>query len=235
MLVALLRAFGAWLRSRALAPKPSPPAQPSDLAARVAAAMRRYGYDIAVEEGEINIVYVEGLGPDGIRNANAPNQFNDLRVVISFVDGRPRILGRWEATTEPGRRYTERPLPGVDGAARIAFGQYRAWQVGIHRAGKPAGHEALVQTGGPVTVCRDVKRDYRRDGDRRTSGFYGINQHHGYDLPAEDIGAASAGCLVGREVKGHRDFMALVKSDPRLRADPRHVFTTVILPATEVV
>ena len=230
MFKSILRAIGAWLATRAA--QSPPPAL--DFAGRIVAAMHRRGYEVAVGPGEINIVYVEGIDASGRPNANAPNRFNDLRLVIEFIGGRPCIVGSWDATTEPGRRYTERPLPGVDGAARIAFGQYKAWQVGIHHAGKPSGHEALVQTGGPVVVCRDVNKDYRRAGDRQTSGYYGINQHHGYGLPKHDIGGASAGCLVGRDVAGHREFMAIVKSDPRYRADPKHVFATTILPAAEI-
>ena len=181
-------------------------------------------------EGEINIVYLEGADVDGTPNDNEPNEFNDRRILIRFEQGAPKIVGNWQATTEPGRHYTLRPLPGVDGAARIALGQFRAWQIGIHHAGKPSGHEALVQTGGAVTVCRDVNKDYERAGDRKTTGWYGINQHWGYDFPEDDIRTSSAGCLVGRTRQGHREFMAIVKSDPRYRNDQGFVFTTTVIP-----
>ncbi|NJP21759.1 MAG: hypothetical protein HC763_25245, partial [Hydrococcus sp. CRU_1_1] len=39
----------------------------------------------------------------------------------------------------------------------------------------------------------------------------------GYDLPVGNIGSSSAGCLVGRTRKGHREFMSLVKSDRSYR------------------
>ena len=93
-------------------------------------------------------------------------------------------------------------------------------------------HEALVQTGGEVTVCRDLNKDGQRTGDKRQTGEFGINQHWGYDLP--EVEKASAGCLVGQSKDGHRQFMALVKSDPRYQANRKHVFAAAILPESEV-
>jgi hypothetical protein len=115
----------------------------------------------------------------------------------------------------------------AQGAARIKFGQYTAWKVGIHHT-----HEALVQTGGKVTVYRDYNQDYKRDGDREDTGFFGVNQHWGYDLPKNDLGRSSAGCLVGRTTKGHKEFMALLKTDPRWRED--FVWTATVLDGKEV-
>jgi lysozyme family protein len=168
------------------------------------------------------------MNPDGTPNDNEENKWNDLRLLIRFEGGEPRIIGKWAATTEPGRYYIEHPLnPG--GAARVEFGQYKAWQVGIHRG----DHEALIQTGGPVTVCRDTNRDgFRTVGDIRQTGDFGINQHWGYDLP--EVDKASAGCLVGQSKLGHREFMALVKTDPRFQADRKFVFVSAILPEAEV-
>lgn len=203
-----------------------PPPERRDLAQRIVDAMAGRGYAVDRSAGEVNIVYLEGADANGMPNEDAPNVFNDRRIVISFERGAPKILGNWQATTEPGRRYTEAPI-NAGGAARIAFGQFSAWQVGVHRN----HHEALVQTGGPVTVCRDANKDFSRSGDRKTTGYYGINQHHGYDFPPDDIRGASAGCLVGRTVVGHREFMAMVKSDPRYRDDKRFAFKTTILPA----
>ena len=93
-------------------------------------------------------------------------------------------------------------------------------------------HEALVQTGGEVTVCRDLNKDGQRTGDKRQTGEFGINQHWGYDLP--EVEKASAGCLVGQSKDGHRQFMALVKSDPRYQANRKYVFATAVLPESEV-
>jgi hypothetical protein len=196
---------------------------------KILQAMERKGYVVDGGLGQVNIVYIEGLSVDGSPNDNRPNWFNDLRCCIVFQADGP-IIHTWEATTEPGRRYTVNPI-NSGGAARIAFGQYRAWQVGMHRG----DHEALVQTGGPVSVHRDLNKDYERTGDRVDTGYFGINQHWGYDLPVSDIGPSSAGCLVGRTKKGHKEFMSIVKSDPRYRLDNRFIFRTAVLSAKDLV
>lgn len=188
------------------------------------------GYKIFRRPGEKNIVYVEGGNEDGSLNKDEPNQFNDLRIVFAFDGKLPIIEGIWDATTEPGYHYTDNPM-NLAGAARIAFDQYTAWAVGIHGNSEP--HEALVQVG-LVKVYRDYNRDMIRTGDDIDEGIFGINQHWGYDMPIDDIGLSSAGCLVGRTRNGHKKFMQLVKSDPRYNIDRDFIFTTTILDATKV-
>jgi lysozyme family protein/peptidoglycan hydrolase-like protein with peptidoglycan-binding domain len=219
------------LQDAARAPPTTQAPSVSNLAYLVVAALERKGYEVDRGPGEINIVYVEGMNPDGTPNDDEANKWNDLRLLIQFERDHPKIVGKWAATTEPGRYWTENPLSPL-GAARIAFGQYVSWQVGMHHAEKPSGHEALVQTGGLVTVCRDLNKDGLRTGDRCQTGQFGINQHWGYDLA--EVDKASAGCLVGQSKDGHREFMALVKSDPRYQANHAHVFATAILPESDV-
>jgi hypothetical protein len=113
------------------------------------------------------------------------------------------------------------------GAARIKFGQYKAWQVGIH--GTSDRHEALVQTGGEITVHRDFNKDYQRSGDKLDTGYFAVNQHWGYDLPYTNVYFASAGCLVGRTRQGHREFMSLIKKDQRYQLNDRYVFYTTVI------
>lgn len=199
-----------------------------DLAARIVRAVQARGLWMCVQPEACNIVYVEGMDVDGTRNGNEPNQFNDIRTVIRFSHaGIPILAGCWEATTEPGRYWTEHPMdPG--GAFRIKFGQYKAWSVGTHHT-----HEALVQVA-PITGYRDKNRDAKRGGDQEVTGLFGVNQHWGYDFPRADLKNSSAGCLVGRSTSGHREFMALVKSDPRYRANGAYRFIATVLPAEEV-
>lgn len=199
-----------------------------NFASKVVRALQRRRYWICRHPACLNIVYVEGAGPDGVLNDNAPNSFNDARLLIVVgKDGKPSLTG-WEATTEPGRHFTENPEnPG--GAARIAFGQYKSWTAGTHRLGKPNAHEALVQAA-DVTVCRDLNKDFKRDHDKRDTGIFGINQHWGFDLPKGDIGKASAGCLVGRSKDEHREFMRRVRSDARFQANNGYRFMTAIIP-----
>ena len=214
-------------------PSSSPPTErPLDLAAAIVAAMRREGYVVDTPPGEINIVYVEGLNEDGKVNDDAADKWNDLRVVIGFEGDKPVILGKWRATTEPGADYTEHPVNPA-GAARIKFGQYQAWRVGMHRG----DHEALVQRG-KVTVCRDLNKDMIRTGDARDVGDnFGINQHgpSGAEEAPDNVGKFSAGCLVGKTMAGHRAFMAIVKADPRFVANPEYLFRTAILAERDVV
>lgn len=180
--------------------------------------------------GEVNIVYLEGTNLDGSLNANLPNLWNDVRLVLGWSNG-PFIVDKWLATTEPGKFYTENPL-NPDGAARIAFGQYRAWKVGIHHAGKPNAHEALVQAGS-IYVYRDKNKDFQRTGDLMQAGSnWGINQHNGYDL--REVGKASAGCLVGQANAGHDEFMRIVKTDPRYIANNNYIFHTAIIPGADI-
>lgn len=203
-------------------------AQPT-LAGRIVAAMESKGYRVDRGPGEVNIVYVRGMDANGEANANTPNSFNDLRIVLGFLGGEPKILRSWPATVEPGKRYVLGRI-NPKGAAYIIDGQQRAWRVGIHRG----HHEALIQTGGPVTVTRDDNEDFNREGDPQDTGWFGINQHGGYDQPLGDIGGASAGCLVTPSMDEHAEFMALVKKDPRYQADHDYTFATTVLPASDV-
>ena len=204
-------------------------AKPLPLAEGIIAYCEEEGYKIDRGVGEKNIIYVEGMYPDGRLNEDTFNSWNDTRMVIEFFDGVPKIIGKWEATTEPGRYYTMRPM-NVNGAARIKFGQYKAWIVGTHLN----SHEALVQLGGPVTVYRDLNKDGMRTGDRIDTGQFGVNQHWGGDSPQDDIGRWSAGCLVGRTREGHREFMKIIKSDPRYLKSKAYVFSSIVIPGDDL-
>jgi len=212
-------------------PTPSPvkpvPHQeaPLDFAGKIIKAMKAHNCVVTEKDDEVNIVYIDGVNRDGTKNKNDPNAFDDARLLISFRAGKPVIIGAWEAVTSTAKYYTEHRI-NSKGAARIAWGQQTAWQVGMHH-GK---QEALVQTGGKVSVYRDDDEDYSREGDDLDTGWFGINQHGGYDFPHNDVKTASAGCLVGRMVDGHEDFMRLVKTDARYRKDHKYVFSTTVMP-----
>ncbi|GAX40334.1 peptidoglycan binding domain-containing protein [Tolypothrix sp. NIES-4075] len=200
----------------------------NDLASRIVKYMQSKNYVIFTEPKEYNIVYVEGMNEDGSLNDDAPNEFNDRRIVIEVVDGVPKIVNHWQATTEPGSHYTFQPMNPL-GAARIQFGQYKAWSVGIHK-----DHEALIQVD-DITVCRDFNEDFKRTGDKLDTGLFAVDQHWGYDAPVNDIKNASAGCLVGRRREGHREFMAIIKGDRRYVANHNYVFYTTVIAGDELV
>jgi len=200
----------------------------SELAKKITTFMEDKGYEIFEGEKYFNIVYLEGANADGTPNDDAPNQWNDRRIVIEIVSGTPQIVGNWKATTEPGNYYTEHPM-NPKGAARIAFGQYKAWEIGTHGNSEP--HEALVQCA-PIKVHRDLNKDGFRTGDAVDTGDFGVNQHWGYDM--QFVGRASAGCLVGQSRDGHREFMRLIKADARYRRDAQFIFTTAIIPGDKL-
>jgi hypothetical protein len=202
----------------------------TDLVSRIIKYMQLRGLWFARLPGFLNICYVEGVNKDGSLNANELNKFNDRRIVFTIEGGRPKALLNVEATTEPGRTFTLNPI-NPQGAARIAFGQYKAWRVGVHRP-KPtsSGHEALVQVS-EITVHRDLNKDGKREGDKIDVGSgFGINQHSGHNANVNDIGRTSAGCLVGRSHEEHREFMRLIKTDPRFRlASKGYTYITTVI------
>jgi len=87
------------------------------LASRAIAAMQRRGYWVSRHPKCLNIIYFEGMNVDGATNTNEPDQFNDARLLIRIGSGgEPTLEAGWDATTEPGRHYTEQPME-IDGAA----------------------------------------------------------------------------------------------------------------------
>ena len=210
-----------------------PVAPRADLAGRIFRYMRHKGYFFARLPGHTNIVYIEGVTKNGTPNDNRPNAFNDRRIVLTIEDEVPVEQGNWTATTEPGKDFTERPLNAA-GAARIAFGQFKSWRVGIHNASKPSGHEALVQVD-TVRVHRDLNKDFKRAGDAVFEGSnFGINQHMGFDRPEDSVGPASAGCLVGRAKEEHREFMRIVKADTRRKASQGYKYLTTVIEGADL-
>jgi lysozyme family protein len=201
-----------------------------DLASRIVRYMVEQNYYLAQGIQLYNIVYLEGADPDGTPNSNKPNCFNDRRLIIQVLQCVPAIIGNWEATTEPGSHYTYNPM-NPKGAARIKFGQYKAWRIGTHGTAEP--HEALLQAA-PITVHRDANKDFKRTGDNLDTGLFGVNQHYGFDYPQNNIRYASAGCLVGRARKGHREFMAILKRDKRYQLNRSYLFYTTIIDAREL-
>lgn len=204
---------------------PAPPLNLSnDLASRIVRTCQAKNYRLSTED--LNILYVEGMNLDGTLNDDRPNEFNDIRLILQFQNNKPVITHRWIATTEPGNHYTVNPM-NPNGAARLAFGQYKAWRIGIHGNSEP--HAALVQVA-PLPVHRDRNKDHARANDKVFTGLFGINQHHGYDLPIRNIGLASAGCLVGRTRQEHlREFIPILQKDSRYLANRQFIFPTTLL------
>jgi hypothetical protein len=189
--------------------------------------MQSKGYWIARSPKMYNIVYSEGMDGDGTLNADTFNEWNDRRMVIRIAPGGiPEMIVNDQGTTEPGAFYTNRPM-NVNGAARLAFGQYKAWVTGLHQGKQPA----LVQR----ELLR-VHRDINKDGKRNSTDpidigkNFGVNQHTTAVNKVPDfIGPYSAGCLVGRRYKSHLFFLKTVKSDIRWVMNNSYMFMTTVL------
>lgn len=194
---------------------------------RVVACMRKKGFKVFTQPGEINIVYVEGVDPNFNLNADTPNVFNDLAITFDFINNAPRLLGKWVATADPGRYYTDSPM-NPKGALHHN-GQAKAWRVGTHK-----DHRALVQCD-YIEVTRDYNKDFRTEGDKKSRGkHFGANCHGSRTNNIRDIGKWSAGCKVLLGMRQHREFMSVVESDRRYRQNSNFVFTVTTLEGTEL-
>jgi hypothetical protein len=202
------------------------------VAKRVLRAMRNRGYWVARSPNMRNIVYVEGMNANGTLNRDTFNGWNDRRMVIRIAPGgRPEMLVNDQCTTEPGQFYTFNPL-NPRGAARIAFGQYKAWVDGFHKKRQPA----LVQRE-RVRLHRDLNKDgFRSKKDPIDVGkTFGINQHStAPNAVPEFVNSYSAGCLVGRRWAWHLSFLDIVREDIRYQHNKGYLFMTTVLPGDEI-
>ena len=152
-----------------------------------------------------NIIYFEGINTDlSTLNNDALDHWNDVSTIIG-EDGTVYFCA--QATTEPGREYTDNPL-NPKGAFRIALNtQFKnCWRLGDHK-----GQDALVQCD-TIWGHRDKNKDGFRTGDTIDTGdHFGINQHTTSGMP-EKVGFWSAGCLVRRSVEDHKEFMRLCRA-----------------------
>lgn len=196
------------------------------LAFSIAQRMIREGFYINRGLG-INTAYMEGVSMDGIVNADKANEWNDLCVWFTVApNGCLRFLGKARCTTEPGRFYTVNPLNNK-GAARIAFGQYKAWVEGLHKNIQPA----LVQAAG-LKVYRDTDRSMTRSAKDTIEivNAAGINQHTtGPRIKAALVGKYSAGCLVKEDYDTHLSWLNQVRQDYRYVGNKRYLHIAAIM------
>ena len=201
--------------------------------------MKDNGHTIFTNTGELNIVYVEGMNPDMTLNSDTFNEWNDTRLVFTYINDCPELIFTQLATTEPGKLATfSRDSIARKGAARIAFGQYTAWKIGYHKIStNRRNHPALIQCS-PLPIHRDLNRDGARTGDIVYTGMFGINQHGtriGYsDKSPIKVENWSEGCLVGKDWNKHLQFINLLKQDPRFKSNPNFIFTTTIIPGDKI-
>jgi hypothetical protein len=209
---------------------PSPGDDPSVLLAkRVLRYMDSKKHWIARSPNMYNIVYVEGMNAEGTAFHDPANQWNDRRLVIRIrPGGQPELVHNFDATTEPGIPVRSKPHPL--GIARIAFGQYKSWKIGLHK-----GKQAALCQSDHIRVHRDKDANGFRTGDKIFIGTdFGINQHS-TTVKTSIVGDWSAGCLVGREWGEHLIFLGTIKSDVRYTLNANYRFVSTVIPGDELV
>lgn len=180
-----------------------------DLAGDTVRALQAAGHWLCRHPRAFNIVYVEDMGLDGAPSEDAA--FADARLLLRIGErGKPELAGAWEGSLRVGG----------PGTVHVACGQYKAWSVGLHHGDSP--YDALVQTAAVQAL---------NGHGSKLSGVMGLDQHCGDE---RGLGRCSAGGMAGRTKSGHREFMALVRGDPRYLACKGYRFLTSVLPQDAV-
>lgn len=109
----------------------------------------------------IRAYYRDTLGAPG---RNDRGMYDDALVIVG-----PGFFRTFNGNTDPSRYRKGKGFGAGKGMACLKAGFYRAHQFGKHKG----QYEALIQTGGEVTVLRDGEPDYVN------TGYFGINIHRG--------------------------------------------------------
>lgn len=100
----------------------------------------------------------------GVPGRNDRGMYDDAIALVG-----PGFFKTFNGNTDPSRFRKGAGTGAGKGMACLKAGLYRAHQFGKHKG----QYQALVQTGGPVTVYRDGAPDYL------DTGYFGINIHRG--------------------------------------------------------
>ena len=141
----------------------------------------------------------------------------------------------WSGTTDPGKKATEE---STRGCAHVVLGYHPfVWQVGIHSAGKPSQHPALVQTGNEIKIWRDKNKDfiYNSNIDFFDTGYFGINFHRASKIQdVEFIGPYSAGCQVTRNAQDFEFALNLLLNTEAFKKDNKFRFSYMLFDKSEL-
>ena len=151
----------------------------------------RLKYPFRTEPMQFNVAAIRGyLLPKG-EVPNIGDKWNDTFFIVYVDSSGRKIVEPFVGSVDPGLYYYSlAPLFTEEqgGCAHIVEGIWK-YQKGIH-----INYPAFVQAE-PFTVARTNKANYN-DRTKRTTGWYGINNHAGYEYGAESVYNSSAGCLV---------------------------------------
>lgn len=169
---------------------------------KVKSIMLKKHYDFTMTEGQLNMI--------GVRSSNRSlDNWDDFFLLLYIEGGKKMIWVNDNFTTDPGIHYMQTQLLNPAGCGILAEGQHKnIWNIGKHGQ---AQYEAFVQTGGKVKAYRDRNKDSYMDFDPKTiqEGFFGCNQHHGYD--SVKVGKNSAMCQVHKFKKDLAYVLSLAK------------------------
>lgn len=146
--------------------------------------------EVDTEEGDLNLLCLQGVSPDGTRlalNNNAPDVYNDtIGLIYRGEDGSKQVRG-YLGTVDPGRYYTDNPMRSA-GAAHLTFGQH-LYKTGLHK-----GYKALRSLNELNRIWRDKNKNFSPDvGEAVVESYSGVNVHAGGKTMY--IGRWSAGCI----------------------------------------
>lgn len=169
---------------------------------KVKALMLAKKYNFTTAESQLNMIGVRS-------NIRQVDNWDDFFILLWIEGGKKMIWVNDNYTTDPGIYYMQTKLLNPAGCGILAEGQHKnIWNIGKHGQ---AQYEAFVQTGGKVCAYRDRNKDSYMDFDPKTiqCGFYGCNQHHGYD--SVKVNNNSAMCQVHRYKKDLAYVLSLAK------------------------
>jgi hypothetical protein len=208
----------------------SPPALKPDttLEKRIIDAYTKNDWYIARGANAINILFLRNV--DREFNSIPPkiDSWNDACILWNAeINGIIRVIEPYfSITIDPGKYYTDRPL-NINGAARIADGQYKAWTRGLHGSGRTA-HMGFRQDS-PINVLRDVDKDGKVSSkDFLNSGVFYCNWHttgkRSQKIFSANVGKWSAGCTVWQYTSQFDDFTDKLLQDYRFKISPAYTY-----------
>lgn len=164
--------------------------------------MLKKGYSFLIGEEELNMI--------GVRSSNRSiDNWDDFFILLWIENGKKMVWVDDTFTTDPGIYYMQSKLLNPKGCGILAEGQHKhCWNIGKHGTSQ---YEAFVQTGGKMSTYRDRNKDNYIDMNPTTieSGWYGCNQHHGYE--SHNIGNNSAMCQVHQHIADLNYVLKLAK------------------------
>lgn len=190
----------------------------------------------AIQIGEIRALYEifggtwNEVNLAGFHTSTNPKAdlFDDVLMVATDTE-----IHFYPGTTHPSLSFTIHPITyqGITGAAHLCPGFHaNGWQVGIHAQGTAFAHLALIQTGAPVNIWRDVDEDfiYTPGRDPLATGWWGINIHRSGLNDPRNIGDYSAGCQVFENHLDQQEVMRIIMNSQTYKQNNKARFSYML-------